>query len=94
MTRSELINKIAESFPGLHHSVIQSSIETVFECISDSLGRGERVELRGFGAFIVKERGSRRARNPRTGEPVDVSPKYALLFKSGKELHEKMNADS
>ncbi|MCY3878010.1 MAG: integration host factor subunit beta [Rhodobacteraceae bacterium] len=92
MTRSELIAQIAESYPELDSSVIQRVVETVFDEIADSLGRGNRVELRGFGTFAVRERRSRNARNPRTGEAVFVPRKFALHFKPGKLLREQLNS--
>jgi integration host factor subunit beta len=67
-------------------------VATIFEEITAALARGDRVELRGFGAFSVKERGSRTGRNPRTGEAVSVSAKHIPYFKTGKELREKINA--
>ncbi len=93
MTRSELIDQIAESYPDLNRTVIQAAVETVFAEISASLSNGRRVELRGFGAFAVKTRRSRKARNPRTGAAVDVPSKYALTFKPGKAMRDQMNPE-
>ena len=91
MTRSELIDQIAASYPDLDRMVIQRAVETIFDEIAASLGEGRRVELRGFGAFAVKVRQSRKARNPRTGAAVFVPPKYALSFKPGKGMREQLN---
>ena len=68
-------------------------VTTVFEEIATALSRGDRVELRGFGAFSVKERGARIGRNPRTGDTVSVTSKYIPYFKTGKQLREKLNAE-
>ncbi|MFP6741544.1 MAG: HU family DNA-binding protein, partial [Alphaproteobacteria bacterium] len=67
-------------------------VATVFDEVSAALARGERVELRGFGAFSVKSRGARVGRNPRTGEAVQVAAKHSPYFKTGKELRERLNA--
>ena len=92
MTKSELILRLAEMNPHLFQRDIERIVSTVFEEISRALARGDRVELRGFGAFSVKKRGSRVGRNPRTGEAVAVSEKHIPFFKTGKELRERLNA--
>jgi integration host factor subunit beta len=68
-------------------------VATIFDEISDALADGDRVELRGFGAFSVKRRGARQGRNPRTGETVSVGVKNAPYFKTGKELRDRLNMD-
>ena len=68
-------------------------VETVFRSIAESLCRGERVELRGFGSFRLRRRAQRRGRNPRTGDPVDVASKHVVYFKPGKELKKLINPD-
>lgn len=93
MTRSELIAQLATENPHLYHRDVERIVATVFEEITAALARGDRVELRGFGAFSVKERSARTGRNPRTGEAVDVSAKYIPYFKTGKQLREKLNTD-
>jgi len=93
MTKSELIARLAAANPHLYQRDMERIVTTIFEEITSALARGDRVELRGFGAFSVKERGSRTGRNPRTGEAVSVSAKYIPYFKTGKELREKINAD-
>lgn len=93
MTRSELIARIAAANPHLYHRDVERIVTTIFDEITTALSRGDRVELRGFGAFSVKERDSRMGRNPRTGEAVTVSAKYVPFFKTGKELREKLNTD-
>ncbi len=94
MTKSELIARIAAANPHLYHRDVERIVTTIFDEITSALARGDRVELRGFGAFSVKERDSRMGRNPRTGEAVNVSAKYVPFFKTGKELREKLNTDA
>ena len=91
MTKSELIARLAAANPHLYQRDMERIVATIFEEITAALARGDRVELRGFGAFSVKERGSRTGRNPRTGEAVSVSAKHIPYFKTGKELREKIN---
>ncbi len=91
MTKSELILRLAEHNPHLYQRDIERIVSTVFDEISEALARGDRVELRGFGAFSVKQRAARVGRNPRTGESVRVSEKHIPFFKSGKQLREMVN---
>lgn len=91
MTKSELIQKLAERNPHLYLRDIEKIVETIFEEITAALAVGDRVELRGFGAFSVKERESRTGRNPRTGETVKVDAKRLPFFKTGKGLRERLN---
>jgi integration host factor subunit beta len=93
MIKSELIQRISQKNPHLYHRDVERIINTVFDKIVDALGDGDRVELRGFGAFSVKERQSREGRNPRTGESVQVEAKRVPFFKTGKELRERLNKD-
>ena len=92
MIKSELIQKIAEKNPHLYHRDVERIINTVFDQIINALREGDRVELRGFGAFSVKSRNSRLGRNPRTGDSVKVEAKRVPFFKTGKELRERLNA--
>ena len=92
MVKSELIMRLAELNPHLYQRDIERIVSTVFEEISAALARGDRVELRGFGAFSVKRRASRIARNPRTGAAVHVGEKHVPFFKTGKELRLSLNA--
>ena len=85
MIRSELVQRLATSKPHLMHSEVQEAVDAIFGEIAVRLARGDRVEIRGFGSFTVKRRAPRQARNPRTGDSVDVGEKHALLFKMGKE---------
>ena len=91
MTKSELIRHLAEQNPHLYQRDIERVIATVFDEITTALAHGERVELRGFGAFSVKRRDARVGRNPRTGETVHVAEKFIPFFKTGKELRERLN---
>ncbi len=93
MTKSELIARLAAANPHLYHRDVERIVTTVFEEITVALARGDRVELRGFGAFSVKEREARVGRNPRTGESVDVDAKHVPYFKTGKQLRERLNTD-
>lgn len=91
MTRSALIEKVSQRVEGLTLSQTEIIIETVFESIKDALVKGEKIEIRGFGNFRLKQRLPRKARNPKTGESVDVSEKKAIRFKAGKALREILN---
>ena len=91
MIKSELIEKIAERYPHLFLRDVEKIVNAILEEISASLERGDRVELRGFGAFSVKERDPRDGRNPRTGEAVSVEEKRVPFFRTGKELRERLN---
>jgi integration host factor subunit beta len=91
MTRSELIAELAAANPHLRGADVETIVATVFSEIGAALSRGDRVELRGFGAFTVKRRGARTGRNPRTGEAVPVDEKAVPFFKAGKELRERVN---
>ncbi|WP_118133385.1 integration host factor subunit beta [Oceanicella sp. SM1341] len=91
MIKSELIQIIAEENPHLYQSDVERIVGTIFEEITSALVRGERVELRGFGAFSVKHRDARIGRNPRTGESVEVEEKRVPFFKTGKLLRERLN---
>jgi integration host factor subunit beta len=93
MIKSELVQKLADENPNLFHRDVERIVSIVFQEIADALARGERVELRGFGAFSVKHRPSRVGRNPRTGDPVPIEEKFTPFFKSGKELRDRLNAD-
>ena len=91
MTKSELIQRIAELNPHLYHRDVERIVTTIFDEISEALASGDRVELRGFGAFSVKQRDARVGRNPRTGDAVQVAEKHIPFFKTGKLLRERMN---
>lgn len=91
MTKSELIQRLAEQSPHLYLRDVEKIVDTIFEEITAALADGNRVELRGFGAFSVKHREARMGRNPRTGESVHVEAKRLPFFKTGKGLRERLN---
>ena len=91
MIRSELIEIIADENPHLYQRDVERIVNTVFSEITEALAKGNRVELRGFGAFSVKSRNARMGRNPRTGEPVRVESKAVPFFKTGKLLRDRLN---
>jgi integration host factor subunit beta len=91
MTKSELILRLAENNPHLYHRDVERIVSAIFDEITTALARGDRVELRGFGAFSVKRRDARVGRNPRTGESVRVAEKHVPFFKTGKQLRERLN---
>ena len=91
MIRSELIQKLADENPTLTLREVEMIVSAIFEEIIGALSRGDRVELRGFGAFSVKKRDARIGRNPRTGESVQVEEKHVPFFKAGKLLRDRLN---
>lgn len=91
MIKSELIARLSEENPHLYQRDVERIVATIFDEIVEALSRGDRVELRGFGAFSVKHRKARKGRNPRTGETVDVEAKHVPYFKAGKNLRERLN---
>ncbi|SHJ35223.1 integration host factor subunit beta [Shimia gijangensis] len=91
MIRSELIQKIADENPHLYQRDVERIVNTIFDEITDAMADGDRVELRGFGAFSVKKRDARVGRNPRTGESVSVEEKHVPFFKTGKLLRDRLN---
>ena len=93
MTKSVLIEKVAEKVEGLTRSQTEIVVETVFESIKKALLQDEKIEIRGFGNFRLKTRNPRKARNPKTGETVEVPGKKVLYFKVGKALKESLNAE-
>jgi integration host factor subunit beta len=94
MTKSDLIKRLAEANPHLYVRDIERIVGRVFEEIGAALARGDRVELRGFGAFSVRARAERVGRNPRTGDEVAVPNKVVPYFKTGKELRDRLNVDA
>ena len=91
MTRSELINRVADRVPHLTRKDEEIVVDTIFDVMTDSLSRGEGIEIRGFGSFKVKHRRERQGRNPKTGEQVQIPSKRMPRFKIAKELHERIN---
>ena len=91
MIKSELVQKLAERNPHLYQRDVENIVNAILDEITRALVNGDRVELRGFGAFSVKNRPARVGRNPRTGDKVDVGEKSVPFFKTGKELRERLN---
>jgi integration host factor beta subunit len=94
MTKSVLIEKVSEKIGSLTRKQTEIVVETVFDSIKEALVKGEKIEIRGFGNFKLKTRKPRKARNPKTGERVDVPGKKVLHFKTGKALREAMNSSN
>jgi integration host factor subunit beta len=93
MTKAELVEDVARAAE-LTKKDAERLVEIVFESIIETLNHGEKIELRGFGSFRVRERGARRGRNPKTGDPVSIPAKRVPYFKPGKELKELINDDN
>ncbi len=93
MTKSVLIEKVAEKVEGLTRNQTEIVVDTVFDSIKKALMSGQKIEIRGFGNFRLKTRNPRKARNPKTGESVDVPGKKVLYFKAGKALKEALNTE-
>jgi integration host factor subunit beta len=91
MTRSELIDHLADRFPLLTAKDVESAVKEMTEAIGHTLARGSRVEIRGFGSFTINYRPPRMGRNPKTGEPVGVPAKWLPYFKPGKEMRERID---
>ena len=91
MKKSDLVDAIAGK-AGLPKGQIQQMVDDVFELIADSLAKGEKIDLRGFGTFSVRESAARTGRNPQTGEAISIPARRVPGFKPGKELKEKVNA--
>ncbi len=94
MTKSELIKRISARFPNLMEKDIRLIVDSIFGEISAAMAKDIRVELRGFGAFTVRKRDARQARNPRTNEVVAIEPRATPYFRSGKELNTLLNSES
>ncbi|MCZ2203501.1 integration host factor subunit beta [Bartonella sp. A05] len=91
MVKSELVQIITRQNPHLFQRDVENIVNAIFEEISTALANGNRVELRGFGAFSVKSRSARNGRNPRTGEAIAVEEKWVPFFKTGKDLRNRLN---
>lgn len=94
MTKSELILRLAKKYPHLYQRDIETLVATIFDDISETLLEGGRVELRGFGAFSIRKREARKARNPKNGKEVSIGERYAIYFRTGKDLRERINKPS
>ena len=91
MTKSQLIELVAQSKPGLPRKTVEMAVNAIFEELVDALKREERIEIRGFGNFTVRRYPGYTGRNPKTGESVTVAPKVMPFFKVGKDLRERIN---
>lgn len=91
MTKSELIDKVLQNHNILNQKSSEFLVNTVFSSIEEALIAGDKVEIRGFGSFTIRERSGREARNPKTGELVTITSKRTPFFKTGKELKERVN---
>ena len=94
MIKSELVQRIANRNPHLYLRDVEKIVNAILDEITSALSHGDRVELRGFGAFSVKHRDARVGRNPRTGAHVPVNEKTVPFFKTGKEMRERLNQGS
>jgi integration host factor subunit beta len=91
MTKSELIEKVVSKVSNFSRKDIEVIVDTLFDSMSDSLSRGDKVEIRGFGSFKIKERDGRHGRNPKSGANIYIDSKRVPFFKAGKEIRERIN---
>ena len=92
MTKSELVEQLSASNSGLNKKEAELIVNTIFDSIGDALVDGDRVEIRGFGSFSIRERDAREARNPKSGEVVKIPSKKTPFFKTGKELRARVDS--
>ena len=93
MTRSDLIQRLAEQHPDLATARVEAAVKVLLEHLRETLVDGERIEVRGFGSFSIRTHESKQGRNPKTGESVFVPPRRSVHFKPGKELRDRVNQD-
>ena len=91
MTKSQLVDAVADQVDGVPLRAVETVVETVFDCMASALAQGERIEIRGFGTFAVKNRDARQGRNPKTGEKISVPRKRTPHFAPGKALKERVD---
>ena len=94
MTKRDLIEQIVELFPAYSRRDAEVIVNAVFDSMTEALCNGERIEIRGFGSFVVKDRRAREGRNPKTGEVVAVAAKRVPFFKVGKELKQRVDQET
>lgn len=94
MTKSELIQRLSKRYPYLYQRDVERLVNTILDSVSQTLVEGGRVELRGFGAFSVRVREARKARNPKNGAEVHIGERRSIYFRTGKELRERINKKS
>ncbi|MBI1922444.1 MAG: integration host factor subunit beta [Geobacter sp.] len=90
MNKSELIESLAAQ-KGLTYKKAEEIVSTIFDTMANAMQQGERIEIRGFGSFVVKDYRAYTGRNPKTGDPIEVKPKKLPFFKVGKELRERVS---
>ncbi|MBI5453623.1 MAG: integration host factor subunit beta [Deltaproteobacteria bacterium] len=93
MTKSELIEIVASKVGNFSRKDIEVIVDTLFDSMSNSLSKGDKVEIRGFGSFKIKEREGRQGRNPKSGENIFIQSKRVPFFKAGKEIRERINTE-
>ena len=86
MTKSELVIRLSKTYPHLYQRDLDAMVDTIFDTMSQTLIDGGRIELRGFGAFSVRKREARKARNPKSGQEVQIGERYPIYFRAGKDL--------
>lgn len=91
MTKSELIEAVAAKVENFSRKDVEVVIDTLFSSMTESLSKGQKVEIRGFGSFKIKKREPRQGRNPKTGENISIQAKKVPFFKAGKEIRERIN---
>lgn len=91
MTKSELIEVVAAKVANFSRKDIEIIVDTLFKSMTDTLSKGSKVEIRGFGSFKIKKREGRQGRNPKSGENIFIEPKKVPFFKAGKEIRERIN---
>ncbi|MCR4287559.1 MAG: integration host factor subunit beta [Deltaproteobacteria bacterium] len=91
MTKSELIEAVAAKVGNFSRKDVEVVIDTLFNSMTESLSKGQKVEIRGFGSFKIKKREPRQGRNPKTGENISIQAKKVPFFKAGKEIRERIN---
>lgn len=91
MNKSDLVNVVAEKLPNLTVKDVEAIVNIIFDGMTESLSKSDRIEIRGFGSFEIRERRARKGRNPKTGESVDLGVRKVPFFKVGKELKELVN---
>ncbi|MBI5643941.1 MAG: integration host factor subunit beta [Deltaproteobacteria bacterium] len=93
MTKSELIELVASKVSNFSRKDVEIIVDTLFDSMSSSLSKGDKVEIRGFGSFKIKARDGRQGRNPKSGENIFIESKRVPFFKAGKEIRERINTD-
>lgn len=93
MTKSELIEAVAAKVTNFSRKDVEIIVDTLFESMCQSLSQGDKVEIRGFGSFKIKERDGRQGRNPKSGENIFIDAKKVPFFKAGKEIRERINEE-